>query len=210
MSSTFDSSQGEENNSSPSEKVSDEQQQTNFPNEEANFIDDNTAEIDPIHSNNLVTAEASFTEATSADIPVGATRSSVARILVKQGQIFRVQVDNEVKEVHGKSPYSDRSSVFCFSNEVIRRRKLEQVRMKEIMLIDAITIFKLSLCTLLEDMSHLNAWSARRLLVNRLDVSEVTIDKIFSLTIREKDKVFVIDDHPISHISFSYLIKIKQ
>ena len=55
------------------------------------------------HSTNMVTAEASFTEATSADLQPGATRSSVARILVKPGQIFRVQVDNEVKEVHGES-----------------------------------------------------------------------------------------------------------
>lgn len=54
------------------------------------------------HSTNMVTAEASFTEATSADLQPGATRSSVARILVKPGQIFRVQVDNEVKEVHGE------------------------------------------------------------------------------------------------------------
>jgi hypothetical protein len=58
--------------------------------------------IPEINSTNMVTAEASFTEATSADLPLGATRSSVARILVKPGQIFRVQVDNEVKEVHGK------------------------------------------------------------------------------------------------------------
>ena len=65
-------------------------------------------EIDPlptINAINMVTAEASFTEATSADLPLGATRSSVARILVKPGQIFRVQVDNEVKEVHGKLIY---------------------------------------------------------------------------------------------------------
>ena len=55
-----------------------------------------------LNPTNMITAEASFSEATSADIPVGATRSSVARILVKHGQIFRVQVDNEVKEVHGK------------------------------------------------------------------------------------------------------------
>lgn len=55
-----------------------------------------------INSTNMITAEASFTEATPADLPAGATRSSVARILVKPGQIFRVQVDNEVKEVHGK------------------------------------------------------------------------------------------------------------
>jgi hypothetical protein len=55
-----------------------------------------------INSTNMVTAEASFIEATSADLPLGASRSSVARILVKPGQIFRVQVDNEVKEVHGK------------------------------------------------------------------------------------------------------------
>ncbi|CAF1546464.1 unnamed protein product [Adineta steineri] len=53
-------------------------------------------------STNMNTAEASFTEATSADLPLGTPRSSVARILVKPGQIFRVQVDNEVKEVHGK------------------------------------------------------------------------------------------------------------
>ncbi|CAF0731026.1 unnamed protein product [Adineta ricciae] len=56
-----------------------------------------------INSTNMITAEASFTEATSGDLPSGAPRSSVARILVKPGQIFRVQVDNEVKEVHGKS-----------------------------------------------------------------------------------------------------------
>jgi len=56
----------------------------------------------PVNSTNMITAEASFTEATSADLPLGAPRSSVARILVKPGQIFRVQVDNEVKEVHGK------------------------------------------------------------------------------------------------------------
>lgn len=55
-----------------------------------------------INSTNMVTAEASFTEATSADLPLGASRSSIARILVKHGQIFRVQVDNEVKEVIGK------------------------------------------------------------------------------------------------------------
>jgi hypothetical protein len=55
-----------------------------------------------INSTNMITAEASFTEATSADLPLGAPHSSVARILVKPGQIFRVQVDNEVKEVHGK------------------------------------------------------------------------------------------------------------
>ena len=117
MASTFDSSQGEDQenqtDSLPLEKISDEQQQANSQSEETNLIDDETAEIDPtnsIHSTNMVTAEASFTEATSADIPVGATRSSVARILVKQGQIFRVQVDNEVKEVHGKSSISDRES----------------------------------------------------------------------------------------------------
>ena len=53
-------------------------------------------------SMNMVTAEATFTEAASADLPLGTPRSSVARILVKPGQIFRVQVDHEVKEVHGK------------------------------------------------------------------------------------------------------------
>ena len=71
-----------------------------------NTNNDELTETDPLptmNAINLVTAEASFTEATSADLPLGATRSSVARILVKPGQIFRVQVDNEVKEVHGKS-----------------------------------------------------------------------------------------------------------
>lgn len=117
MASTFDPSQSDDQENQTdslpleqtSEKISDEQQ-ANSQSEEINLIDDGTAEIDPtssIHSTNMVPAEASFTEATSADIPVGATRSSVARILVKQGQIFRVQVDNEVKEVHGKSLISD-------------------------------------------------------------------------------------------------------
>ena len=68
---------------------------------------DETPEIDGtqtiIHSTPMSNAEASFTEATSADLPLGTSRSSVARILVKPGQIFRVQVDNEVKEVHGRS-----------------------------------------------------------------------------------------------------------
>ena len=70
--------------------------------EETDIITNNISEKD---ATNMVTAEASFTEATSADLPLGASRSSVARILVKPGQIFRVQVDNEVKEVHGKFIY---------------------------------------------------------------------------------------------------------
>ena len=53
-------------------------------------------------SNQMITAEATFTEATSADLPLRSTCSSVARILVKPGQVFRVQVDNKVEEVHGK------------------------------------------------------------------------------------------------------------
>jgi hypothetical protein len=69
-------------------------------------INDEIPEIDTtqptINSTNMITAEAAFTEATSADLPLGTPRSSIARILVKPGQIFRVQVDNEVKEVHGK------------------------------------------------------------------------------------------------------------
>jgi hypothetical protein len=82
-----------------------------------NNITDGTLETDPttttiLNSANMVTAEASFTEATSADIPLGATRSSVARILVKPGQIFRVQVDNEVKEVHGKFSYFNSINIF--------------------------------------------------------------------------------------------------
>lgn len=64
---------------------------------------DEISETDRIQSTNMITAEASFTEANSAD---SAPRSSIARILVKPGQIFRVQVDNEVKEVHGKSIFS--------------------------------------------------------------------------------------------------------
>jgi hypothetical protein len=70
---------------------------------------DEILEIDPtqptINLTNMITAEASFTEATAADLPLGTPRSSIARILVKPGQIFRVQVDNEVKEVHGKLIY---------------------------------------------------------------------------------------------------------
>lgn len=65
------------------------------------------ADESPVNPLHMVTAEASFSEATSIDLPVGATRSSVARILVKPGQIFRVQVDNEVKEVHGTCPSSE-------------------------------------------------------------------------------------------------------
>lgn len=75
------------------------------------------------------------------------------------------------------------------------------------MLIDAIAMlfcFQAIICTLLEDTSHLNAWSVRRLVVNILDVSEVTIDTVFSLTIRQIDKVFVIDDHP--YLSYFILI----
>ena len=57
------------------------------------------------NSTNMVTAEASFTEATSTDLPFETTLSSVARIFVKSGQIFRVQIDNEVNEVHGMFIY---------------------------------------------------------------------------------------------------------
>ena len=98
----------------PSEKI-DEQQS-----EETDVIESNAT--DPINLENMATAEASFTDATSADIPVGATHSSVARILVKRGQIFRVQVDNEVKEVHGKSPFPP------IINSLNRRVDLSKVR----------------------------------------------------------------------------------
>jgi hypothetical protein len=58
-----------------------------------------TTEEDMAHlsitTSNLIIAEA-------ADLQPGTTHSSIARILVKPGQIFRVQVDNEVKEVRGK------------------------------------------------------------------------------------------------------------
>jgi hypothetical protein len=119
MASTFDSSQqfnhveDEENDTVSSTNISEEKNEEQVPISESeetdittNNINEEISETDPIttglNSVNMVTAEASFTEATSADIPLGATRSSVARILVKPGQIFRVQVDNEVKEVHGK------------------------------------------------------------------------------------------------------------
>jgi len=127
MSSTFDSSQqlnhidDQENElvSSPSDdlqesspNISEEKNDEQIPSSESeepdvttNNIIDGISETDTttlLNSAHMVTAEASFSEATSADIPLGATRSSVARILVKPGQIFRVQVDNEVKEVHGK------------------------------------------------------------------------------------------------------------
>ena len=78
-----------------------------------------TDTIQPIiNSTNMITAEASFTEATAADLPSGAPRSSIARILVKPGQIFRVQVDNEVKEVHGKFKILFQSMLltFCLMN----------------------------------------------------------------------------------------------
>jgi len=77
-------------------------------------------ELPTINSMNMITAEASFTEATSADLPLGTPRSSIARILVKPGQIFRVQVDNEVKEVHGKLVFiiypnlNILSIIFCY------------------------------------------------------------------------------------------------
>lgn len=70
-------------------------------------VEMNTNESDdivpPLNNNQMITAEASFSEATAADLPLATPRSSIARILVKPGQIFRVQVDNEVKEVHGKN-----------------------------------------------------------------------------------------------------------
>ncbi len=100
-----------------------------------NNINDGISETDTtattttlLNPANMVTAEASFTEATSADIPLGATRSSVARILVKPGQIFRVQVDNEVKEVHGKFSYFNSIKIYNNKRKTIRsyfsRRKI--------------------------------------------------------------------------------------
>jgi hypothetical protein len=113
MASTLDSSQqlnhveDQENvtvsSNEPPSNISDEKVEEQIPSSEFEQTDINT--IDGIEETDMVTAEASFTEATLADLPPGATRSSVARILVKPGQIFRVQVDNEVKEVHGKVIY---------------------------------------------------------------------------------------------------------
>ncbi|CAF3796845.1 unnamed protein product [Rotaria sp. Silwood1] len=139
MASTFESSQqlnyveAQENDSiiSPSLPISsddiDEPLNNNFEEkieeqipiseiEETDIITNNINDVIPntdttiMNSTNMVTAEALFTEATSADLPLGATRSSVARILVKPGQIFRVQVDNEVKEVHDKKNHKYKSN----------------------------------------------------------------------------------------------------
>ena len=59
-------------------------------------------EISATDTTNLIHAEPTFPEGVPGDLSLGTPHSSVARILVKPGQIFRVQVDNEVKEVHGK------------------------------------------------------------------------------------------------------------
>ena len=59
-------------------------------------------EISENDTTNMIHGETTFPDGTSADLSLGTSHSSVARILVKPGQIFRVQVDNEVKEVHGK------------------------------------------------------------------------------------------------------------
>lgn len=59
-------------------------------------------EISENDTTNMIHGETIFPDGTSVDPSLGTAHSSVARILVKPGQIFRVQVDNEVKEVHGK------------------------------------------------------------------------------------------------------------
>lgn len=76
-------------------------------------------EIQPIdqttsisNSINMITSEASCSGSASADLLSAPLCSSVARILVKPGQIFRVQVDNEVKEVHGKLFTEQNSNFF--------------------------------------------------------------------------------------------------
>ncbi|CAF2407005.1 unnamed protein product [Rotaria sp. Silwood2] len=122
MTSTFDSSEqsnhvdDHDNNIIPSSSIvssdvviseeKNEEPVTNSESEQTDITTDNTideiSETNKTQSTNMINAEASFTEATSADLPLGTPRSSIARILVKPGQIFRVQVDNEVKEVHGK------------------------------------------------------------------------------------------------------------
>lgn len=100
--------------------INSESEQTDITTDNTN---DEIPEIDRTQSindsTNMITAEASFTEATSADLPLGASRSSVARILVKPGQIFRVQVDNEVKEVHGKP-------IFVFSKSIDKMINMTQ------------------------------------------------------------------------------------
>jgi len=117
-----------------STNISEEKNEEQIPTTESeetdittNNINDGISETDTtattttlLNPANMVTAEASFTEATSADIPLGATRSSVARILVKPGQIFRVQVDNEVKEVHGKFSYFNSIKICNNKRKTIR------------------------------------------------------------------------------------------
>ena len=65
-------------------------------------IDTNHQTSSPSNSINMITAENASNEAAAGDLSSDAPRSSVARILVKSGQIFRVQIDNQVREVHGK------------------------------------------------------------------------------------------------------------
>jgi len=117
-----------------STNISEEKNEEQIPTTESeetdittNNINDGISETDTtattttlLNPANMVTAEASFTEATSADIPLGATRSSVARILVKPGQIFRVQVDNEVKEVHGMFSYFNSIKICNNKRKTIR------------------------------------------------------------------------------------------
>jgi len=50
-----------------------------------------------IHPTEMITTDENSTDFSSS----GPTHSSVAQILVKQGQIFRVQINNQVKEVRG-------------------------------------------------------------------------------------------------------------
>lgn len=62
----------------------------------------NNEEISETDTTNMIHAQTTFPEGNPTDPSLGTSHSSVARILVKPGQIFRVQVDNEIKEVHGK------------------------------------------------------------------------------------------------------------
>lgn len=50
-----------------------------------------------IHPTEMITADENSSDFSSS----GPTHSSVARIHVKQGQIFRVQINNQVKEIRG-------------------------------------------------------------------------------------------------------------
>lgn len=80
------------------ETINEQQQESaTSPSIETN-VETNQTEI---NLNKTVIAEASFTDEAPIDQQSDVKRPSVARILVKPGQIFRVQVNNQVEEIRG-------------------------------------------------------------------------------------------------------------